>query len=66
MLVKGARPRSQFFSQAAALLATHLINSGRYSRAEDVLLRAISTVPVAKSHELERDAQSALSLRGAV
>ena len=47
-------PRSQFFSQAAALLATHLINSGRYSRAEDVLLRAITTVPVAKSHELER------------
>jgi enediyne biosynthesis protein E4 len=50
----GVPRESPFMAQAAVLLATHLINSGRYSPAEDVLLRAIATPAVAENHELER------------
>ena len=45
---------SAHFARAAVLLATHLVNAGRYSPAEEVLLRAVATVPATESQELER------------
>ena len=46
--------RSPFSARAAVLQGTHLINSGRYSPAEAVLLRAIATPAQARNHDLER------------
>ena len=42
------------FARAASLQATHLINSGRYRPAEDILLRAIASPAVTVTHDLER------------
>ena len=38
-------PKSPFYARAANLQATHLINSGRYSKAEDVLIEAVRAAP---------------------
>ncbi len=47
-------PSSPFFGSAALLRATHLINSGRYRPAEDVLVAALSRPDAATRYELER------------
>ncbi len=47
-------PASPFFSRAAVLRATHLINSGRYTPAEEVLLQAGALPDLAPDYELER------------
>jgi tetratricopeptide (TPR) repeat protein len=45
---------SPFFGRAALLRATHLINIGRYTPAEDVLRVAIKNPPAALQYDLER------------
>jgi enediyne biosynthesis protein E4 len=49
-------PASPFFARAALLRATHLINMGRYTPAEEVLITALSRPDLARAdrHELER------------
>jgi tetratricopeptide (TPR) repeat protein/murein DD-endopeptidase MepM/ murein hydrolase activator NlpD len=45
---------SRFFGRAALLRATHLINSGRYLPAEEVLIAALQRPDDATRYELER------------
>jgi tetratricopeptide (TPR) repeat protein len=45
---------SPHFHRAALLLATHRINSGRYTPAEEVLIRALSRPGGEKDYDLER------------
>ncbi len=45
---------SPYFSRAAVLQATHLINSGRYTPAEEILLRALERPDPDAQYELER------------
>src|SRR4051794_33760128 len=47
-------PASPLFARASLLRATHLINMGRYSRAEEVLESALSRPEAAGRYELER------------
>ena len=47
-------PSSSYFSRAALLRATHLIQSGRYTAAEKVLLQALTDPAKAVNYELER------------
>ena len=47
-------PASPFFNRAAVLRATHLINSGRYTPAEEVLLQALSRSGQTPPYDLER------------
>ena len=47
-------PSSPFFGRAALLRATHLINSGRYTPAEEVLLEALADSARPERCELER------------
>jgi tetratricopeptide (TPR) repeat protein len=45
---------STFFGKAALLLATHLINSGRYTAAEEVLLESLANDALPERYERER------------
>ena len=45
-------PSSPFFGRAALLRATHLLNSGRYRPAEEVLLEALERPDEATRYEL--------------
>jgi tetratricopeptide (TPR) repeat protein len=47
-------PTSPFFGRAVILRATHLINSGRYSPAEDLLLRALVNPDGSVRYDLEK------------
>jgi enediyne biosynthesis protein E4 len=47
-------PGSPFFGRAAVLRGTHLINSGRYAPAEELLLQALGRPDPAVHYELER------------
>ena len=47
-------PTSPFFSRAALLQGIHLTNSGRYTPAEDVFLKALARPEPAARFELER------------
>jgi len=47
-------PRSPFYARASLLRATHLINKGRYARAEEVLLAALAGPRSTGRYELER------------
>jgi tetratricopeptide (TPR) repeat protein len=47
-------PSSPFFGRAGLLRATHLINSGRYTPAEEVLLAALARPDATTRYELER------------
>ena len=47
-------PSSPFFGQASARRATELINTGRYSSAEDVLLQALADPGRSPRYELQR------------
>jgi len=47
-------PSSPFFGQASVRRATHLINTGRYSPAEEVLLQALADPARSSRYDLER------------
>jgi tetratricopeptide (TPR) repeat protein len=47
-------PSSPFFARASLLRATHLINSGRYAPAEEILLKALARPTEDVGYELER------------
>ena len=47
-------PSSEHFGRAALLRATHLINSGRYTPAEEILLQALVQPARPERYELER------------
>src|SRR5262249_33438423 len=48
------RPSSPFFGRAAVLRATHLINGGRYTPAEELLIQALRNPDEAVRYDLEK------------